>query len=256
MTRPRLLRLGITSIALCIGAAGLGSVGVAAPASATSYDVAGLWLFNEGSGQTAHDLSFSGNRGQLGSTPQADADDPAWLQLPRLLLRRAALRFDGTDYVKVPNSPSLEPDGVTVVARVRAASSPGAFRYVVSKGALGCENASYGLYTDSAEALRFYVSDGRDVTLSPAAAADVWDGRWHTVVGSYNGSGVSLWVDGAKVGTTSADVTIGYGLPQDDAFYIGDYGGPCAATLGFVGDIDGVALIGSSSGSGAGALVG
>lgn len=253
MTRPRLLRLGITTLCLAIGGVGLG---VAVPASATSYDVAGLWLLNEGSGQVAHDLSFSGNRGQLGSTPQTDANDPAWLQLPRLLLRRAALRFDGDDYVKVANAPSLEPDGVTVVARVRASGSPGAFRYVVSKGALGCENASYGLYTDSAEALRFYVSDGWDVTLSPAADADMWDGRWHTVVGSYDGSGVTLWVDGTKVGTTAADVTIRYGLPQDDGLYIGDYGGPCTATLGFVGDVDGVALIGSHSGSGAGALVG
>jgi hypothetical protein len=188
----------------------------------------------------------------LGSTPGVDANDPARLSLGLLGLR-GALRFDGEDFVVVQNAPSLEPDGVTVVARVRA-TAPGSYRYVVSKGALACETASYGLYTDRDGALRFYASDGVNFTLSPAAAS-VWDGGWHIVRGAYDGTGVSLWVDGVKIGTTPASFVIGYDMPQTRHLYLGTYAGPCTSSLGFVGDIDGVALIGRYSTSGIDGLV-
>lgn len=253
MTNLRRLRFGAaTATAIALGLVG---VTAGAPAGAASYDLAGLWLLNEGGGQRAGDLSGHGNHGQLGSTPSADAHDPSWVALPRLLfLKRAALRFDGDDYVTVPDAPALEPDGVTVAARVRASSSPGTHRYVLAKGVLSCETASYGLYTGGEGTMRFYVSDGSRYTLSPAATTNLWDGAWHTVVGSYDGANVTLWVDGAKVGSTPASTPIGYGLPQSDALYLGDYGGDCAQPFGFIGDVDAVALVGSYSGS-AGALV-
>lgn len=210
-----------------------------------SFDIAGLWPLNEGSGQVAHDWSFSGNRGQLGSTPEADAQDPAWVSLPRVgWFRRSALRFSGAQRVRVADAPSLEPDGVTVAARIRS-TGPGAFRYVASKGALSCETASYGLYTGAAGGLRFYVSDGAAYTLSADAGTDIWDGAWHTVVGAFNGSSVRLFVDGAEVGDpVAAPLEIGYDLPDTQDFFLGDYAGPCGTPLGFVGDIDGAALLG------------
>ncbi len=39
----------------------------------------GYWNFDEGSGQITHDLSLYGNHGQLGSTPDVDDHDPAWI---------------------------------------------------------------------------------------------------------------------------------------------------------------------------------
>jgi len=39
----------------------------------------GYWDFDEGEEQVAYDLSPYGNHGQLGSTPDADASDPAWV---------------------------------------------------------------------------------------------------------------------------------------------------------------------------------
>lgn len=226
----------------------LGFVGatIAAPSNAGSYQLAGLWLFNEGSGQVTRDWSFNGNTGQLGSTPGADDNDPAWVALPRLLLlKRAALRFDGNDRVGVADAPSLEPDGVTVIARLRATGTPGNFRYVAAKGALSCKTASYGLYTGPDGGLRFYISDGDSYSLSPDAGADLWDGAWHTVVGAYDGTRVRLFVDGKSLGETPSTLPIRYGMPDDDNFYVGDYAGPCTNTLGFVGDVDGVAVLGS-----------
>ena len=98
------------------------------------------------------------------------------------------------------DAPSLEPDGVTVLARVRS-TGPGAFRYVMSKGAFQCENASYGLYTGESGGLVFYVSDGTPLHLSADAGAGIWDGNWHTVRGAFDGQELRLYVDGAQVGT-------------------------------------------------------
>lgn len=237
-------RRSLTSFVALATTAVLGVVLSAPPASARSFDLAGLWLLDEGRGQVAYDWSFSGNRGQLGSTPYADAADPSWVSLPGWFLRRAALRFDGTQRVQVANAPSLEPDGVTVAARVRGTAG-GNFRYIASKGALTCETASYGLYTGSQGGLSFYVSDGSAYTLSSDAGAGIWDGKWHTVVGAYDGTSVRLWVDGVQVGSSvPAAVTIGYGLPDGNDFLLGDYAGPCGSPLGFIGDIDAAAIIG------------
>ncbi len=40
----------------------------------------GYWDFDEGEGQIVYDLSGNGNNGQLGSTPDVDSSDPAWVE--------------------------------------------------------------------------------------------------------------------------------------------------------------------------------
>lgn len=238
------IRPSLTALVSVATAVILGTVLAAPPANAMTSGLAGLWPLNEGSGQVAHDLSLSGNHGQLGSTPDVDASDPAWVSLPSLFHRRAALRFSGAQRVEVANAPSLEPDGVTVVARIRGTVG-GSYRYVASKGALSCETASYGLYTGAQGGLRFYVSDGSTYTLSDDAGPGIWDGRWHVVAGAYDGVSVRLWVDGVLVGTaTPSSAVIGYGLPDGDEFMLGDYAGPCGSQLGFIGDIGAAAVIG------------
>lgn len=240
----RVRRILTTAVALTTTAV-LGVALAAPPASARAGDLAGLWFLDEGSGQVAYDLSFSGNRGQLGSTPGVDAADPTWVSLPRLLfLKRSALRFSGSQRVTVPNAPSLEPDGVTLALRVRGTAG-GSFRYLASKGSLACETASYGLYTGASGGLVFYVSDGTSFTLSSDAGPAIWDGDWHTVVGAYDGTSVRLWVDGRQVGTAVPSTTsIRYGLPDSQDLLLGDYAGSCGSPLGFIGDIDAAAVIG------------
>ena len=198
------------------------------PRHATSYDLAGLWLFNEGSGQTAYDLSFSGNPGQLGSTPAADANDPSWVQLPRLgLLKRAALHFEGDDYVQVRNSPALEPDGVTVVARIRSTRPRKVPVRRVEGGAGLLDRVVRPLHRRRGGPALLRLERLATSRCRPPPRTGMWDGAWHTVVGTYDGTGVSLRVDGTLVGTAPASVTIGYGLPQADGLYVGTYAGPC-----------------------------
>lgn len=215
--------------------------GPAFPAGAAS-GLGGLWFIDEGSGQVVRDRSGNGNHGTLGATAAADANDPAWI--PGAFRKTSALRFGGDDFVTIPDSPSLESARVTVGAIVRAGASPGAYRYVVSKGALNCEVASYGLYTGASGGLMFYISNGSSFTLSPDAGVGIWDGRWHLVAGTYDGVTVRLYVDGTQVGSGSPSTLVTrYDLPTDDRFFIGDYRGTCPSTLGFVGDIDAVAVL-------------
>jgi hypothetical protein len=232
------------SIAVAIITAAALSLTAAATATADDNPLMGAWLIDEGSGQKVRDLSGRSNHGVLGATPAADAGDPAWIALPSSRYHsRSALRFHGADYVSVADSATLEPSRITVGAVVRATTTPGAYRYVVSKGALQCQTASYGLYTGRDGGLVFYVSNGLQSVLSADAGAKVWDGAWHVVLGTFDGGRVRLLVDGREVGTgTPTSISLAYGFPDNDAFYIGDYRGTCASPLGFIGDIDAVAV--------------
>lgn len=211
------------------------SLVIASPAAAAT--LVGEWTFDEGSGAVARDRSPSRLDGRLGVATGADGADPDWVAG----IAGSALRFDGGDAVVVPDSTALEPANVTIEAWVRRQGTPGAFAYVVSKGSLGCDFSSYGLYTGAGKGIAFYVSDGSGYVVSPAAApAHVWDGAWHHVAGTFDGHTVRLYRDGSQVGLGSAqDRPIRYGLAST-APYIGIYRGGCE--LGFTGDIDDIRI--------------
>lgn len=215
----------------------------AGSAEAYNNPLVGLWPLDEGSGQNVRDWSGKGNNGTLGATTAAEDADPSWIDLSSRYYKRSALRFNGTDYVRVKRSASLEPANISVGAIVRATGTAGNYRYIVSKGALQCKTASYGLFTGATGGLQFYMSNGVDSVLSADAGPQLWDGKWHIVLGTFDGSQVRLFVDGDEIGTgTPASIAMGYGLADDNNLYIGDYRGSCANPTGFTGDIDAVAV--------------
>jgi hypothetical protein len=201
---------------------------VAAPAGADVLPV-GAWPLNEGRGTVAHDYSGHHNDGTLEGLA-------AWTQ-GRF---QGGVAFNGnTAAVQVPDSASLEPASVSVSAWVDSSASPGIYRYLVAKGANGCSAASYGLYTGSGGGLEFYAStnDGLSWTVSPDAGQGVWNGQWHDVVGTYDGSTLRLYVDGQQVGAGTPDTApIAYGLPTSNNLSIGDY--PWCPESAFSGSID------------------
>jgi hypothetical protein len=215
-------------------------------ASADPFPLQAWWPMNEGSGQTVKDWSGHKVNGYLGSTPAVDANDPSWI---KGVFLGSALRFDGGDMVTIPDSPYLEPAKITVSAWVRGTSSPGENKYVVSKGAYGCDHSSYGLYTGSTGGASFYIGDANGAWYrSPQAdAAAVWDGKWHNVAGTYDGTTVRFFVDGNEVEHgTPAIAAIGYPMPTSDSGALGDFQGADGAgnvcNLYLVGDVDGVQI--------------
>ncbi|MFL5782620.1 MAG: LamG domain-containing protein [Thermoleophilaceae bacterium] len=159
-----------------------------------------------------------------------------------------ALRFNGSagsddDGMQAADNDLLEPQAVTALAWVRTAAGPGQHRYIISKGAVGdCFASSYALTTGASGGLEFYVLNGATPTTSPhATAAQVWNGKWHLVAGTFDGSSVRLYVDGKQIGAgTPGTGGIEYGL-DDDRLFLGTFTGNSTCTsihTGFVGDID------------------
>jgi hypothetical protein len=208
----------------------------ASPAAADATLV-GEWPLDEGAGQVARDRSGFGNDARLGVTDGADGADPQWVGG----VSGWGLRFDGGDALVLRDATVLEPANVTIEAWVRRAGTPGTYAYVVSKGSVACNFSSYGLYTGSGGGMAFYVSGGSGYVVSPAASpAQVWDGAWHHVAGTFDGHSVRLYLDGAQIGGGSPNERpIQYGL-QSRAPFIGTYNGGCQ--LGFTGDIDDVRI--------------
>jgi hypothetical protein len=204
----------------------------AAPAGADILP-AGAWTLNEGKGAIARDSSGHHNEGHLEGLAQ-------WAS-GRF---QGALSFNGNaSAVDVPGSSSLEPAAVSVSVWVNGSASPGAYKYIVAKGANACLAASYGLYTGANGGLEFYVSsnEGLSWTISPDAGSSVWNGQWHDVVGDYNGSSVKLYVDGREIGSgTPTNASIAYKLPLSNDLAIGDY--PACPGLDFKGGIDEVKI--------------
>jgi hypothetical protein len=224
----------LAPIALICAAA---AVALPAAASAATSPLAGYWPLNEGRGQTVYDWSGNGNNGTLGATSNADANDPSWIT-GKLFL---GLRFAGDDFVRIPSSPSLESPTVTVAAFVRGNGSPGMNKYIFSKGAFGCMQGSYGLYSGPNNGLMFYIGDENGFVRSPDAGTGVWDGKWHLVAGTYDGSAVRVYVDGVQAATgTPSSLPIDYSLDTGDDGYIGTYFGDC--DVSFRGDLDEVSV--------------
>jgi hypothetical protein len=217
---------------LLVMALGALNIGVSTAAAGTST-VLGQWRFDENGGQTAVDDGPYALDGRLGVTAEADSHDPD--RLPGA--SGGALRFDGGSFVRLPAATEFEPATLTVEAVVRADASPGQFRYVISHGAQGCLAGSYGLYTGEHGGMAFYVFDGRDYRVTAAALpSDVWNGAWHHVAGTFDGTSLRLFVDGHPVGQPiAAPPTIAYALTSQD-HYFGTYQGTCALPLR--GDID------------------
>src|SRR5262249_39739517 len=138
------------------------------------------------------------------------------------------------------NSPSLQPEQVSVVAWVMGANV-GAYQYIVSKSYLGV-GSSYGLYAGggSPGGLYFYLWNRG---FSPFAPPSIWDGRFHHVAGTYDGAVIRLYVDGSEVGTgTSASGPINYGTEYwDGDLFIGSVA-PTQPMFNWPGIVDEVAI--------------
>jgi hypothetical protein len=208
-----------------------------AAASAASASLVGQWRFDEPDGQVVSDDGPFALDGWLGAAAGADGADP----LRIAGLSGSALRFDGTSLVRLPSSPALAPQRLTVEAVVRAPTSPGSWRHIVSRGGNGCIAAAYGLYTAAADGLAIYIFDGsRFLVSATARPEDVWDGGWHHVAGTFDGAALRLYIDGRPVGEPMpAPLRIDYG-GTSTATQIGQYGGACDRA--FVGDVDQVTL--------------
>lgn len=153
-----------------------------------------------------------------------------------------AVSFADLDLLYGNAAASLEPERLSVVAWVRG-TSPGTAKYLIGKGRdVACTGASYALETDFSGGLVFYIWDGAGLVVkSPDAGTGIWDGHWHAVAGTFDGSRVRLYVDGAPVpGAVVTKKQISYAMTGGNDLTVG--GTACAEALGFPGDLDEVRI--------------
>ncbi len=89
---------------------------------------------------------------------------------------------------------------------------------------------------------------GLTYSTSPDAGTSMWDGKWHNVIGTFDGSTARLYLDGREVGSdTPGTSAISYGLENGNDLLIGNYG-DCPG-LGFGGKIDEVKIFSRALGA-------
>ena len=169
-------------------------------------DCAGMWLFDEGSGDVALDSSGNGNDGTLMGAPN-------WVEGEF----GKALELNGTDdFVEVPSSDSLNiTDVITVMAwvNINAQGDQG----IVSKSLSDGDEGVYDLGTPSGGDKWGVVINSS--WIRPFVGA-VIPGEWQFVAFTYDGSDVIIYENGEQVGSTASAGTID---TSDGPLTIGKY---------------------------------
>jgi hypothetical protein len=120
--------------------------------------------------------------------------------------------FDGSnEYVTMGNASELSferTDAFSVSCWFKL--DPGDSGYLMSKMDAG--PTGYGLFADSSNT-RIYIQDTSSFQIEVTTTSAYDDGIWHHVVVTYDGtslaSGISIYIDGSSVGTSTVDDTLG-----------------------------------------------
>ena len=160
-----------------------------------SKGLVGLWLMNEGSGNTVQDLSGNGNVGTLTSGTWLGGKFGSCLDFAA-----------NTGYVNIPDFVEAT-TGITVITWVQSdVTNYAGTSYLISKyhtGGFG----GWRLYLDGFEQLNFQVftSGGNSTATSGTILSD---NNWHMVVGTYDGANIRIYWDGVEVGSAAETGTI------------------------------------------------
>ena len=187
-------------------------------------NLVGYWNFDSG---TADDLAGASHGTLGGGASLVTSEAP----LSGGAESEQALTLDGVDdFVEVGNTASLQITGAITVeswfrtSRDYSALTP--FNVLAGKWFAGGTRAAYALaISDSthlagAEGLSFIIYNDSFNHLAAASNLDYNDGQWHHAAGTWDGSTISLYVDGALV-ASNTDGAFGAISDISDQFRIG-----------------------------------
>jgi len=151
-----------------------------------------------------------------------------------------ALDFDGSsNYVDAGNSATLQPaSAITVEAWVNLTADQYGGIVCTIKDTAGSDEGQDGyalVYYSTSQKFRFYIDEDGSGDWKYAEINDaVTLGKWYHVIGRWDGSEVSIWLNGIKQTTTAAANKITY-LDADTKIGSWDYNG---GAFYFTGKID------------------
>ncbi len=217
------------------GVSGTSSVACATTLPATGdTNLLAYWTFDEGTGSFAYDYSGNSNTGTvfLGGGSWCTGTFCSGIV-------SNALYNDGTStQVTVPNSATLNPvNGITIAAWVNDASG-GWYdnERILEKGET---DNQYALFANSSQQLEFLLAGVTNITATPPST-----GAWHHLAGTYDGSTLSLYIDGQLA---TQQVASGAVPVTTDPLAIGNLPGNSSPTHDFFqGNIDDVRIYGSA----------
>ncbi len=176
----------------------------------------GWWRFDEGSGIMTYDGSGNENNGTLNGNPQ-------WVTGKT----GGALEFDGNDdYVSCGNDASLDiTDNLTIAVWVKTNDSGNSqHNPYVTKG-----DHSYAIKHHISNSIEFFIYHDRNWNLVNFPVGGSFNGVWHHLAGTYDGTNLKLYIDGkleataaytGSIGSSSFSVNIGRNA-QTGQFYKG-----------------------------------
>lgn len=227
--------LAVIGVALAFGLTGPAAAFALDPGVSADPDLQGEWHLDSIDQGSTPDSSRFNDNGTVVGTPTTVPDGRFG----------GALSFPAKgDAIDAGQVATLQPTNVSVFAWVRSSSPVPQVKNIVAQGGQdSCSYASYALYTGGsteAAGVRFYIHANSTDYVTPPAPQTIWDGQWHAVLGTYDGSTVRLYVDGTEVGNSPATGAIQYGLDASNHFWIGDFAGgaQCTENTEFSGDID------------------
>lgn len=115
----------------------------------------------------------------------------------------------------------------------------GNFTYIVSKLLLAGDHPSYGFGFNAGGELRFLIGWGTNpsdvtVTSGVAGSLSVYDGNWHYVSGTYDGSTIKCYVDGVLLDSQPETRAVAY---STDALFIGSFDGSILGAAGNIAEL-------------------
>lgn len=179
--------------------------------SAADPDVAGIWLFDEDTGDVAEDSSGNGNNDAIIGGVEWTADGKFG----------GALDFNGDDgWVEVPDDDSVEfPAGVdfTLACWLRVTTPEGSPPMIIAKNYHTTSQMLpwYGLYyADAAKQatgnIGLFLRDESAANFHIASISKIDDGEWHHIAGIREGGTLRLYVDGVEeAAMDGADFDVG-----------------------------------------------
>lgn len=178
-------------------------------------NIMGMWLFDEGNGNTAKDSSQNGNDGKInGGAKWVDG------QFGK------AIQFNGSDvWVEVPHSDSVSFEKGTsfsITVHYKGIEVAGS---LVGKNYEDTSQAKpwYLLWSNTGnKKVSFYLRTTNDVNSRIESAEVVSDDEWHFIaaVADADSKKISLWIDGKKSIEDKMDTSDGYGTAEG-VFHIG-----------------------------------
>lgn len=147
----------------------------------------GWWPFIERGGTIITDLI----NGAVGTSQTT----PTWT----LGQRGSAFNFDGsTAYISIPNNPRYVPQNLSVSLWTKNNVSPAQYDGIIGKAYIDSWDFGWGMFYNSSSTVNFfiehYANNVASSTISPT--------QWNHIVGTWDGTTISIYVNGVLGGTT------------------------------------------------------